>query len=112
MSVYVDPLMNCVRSKAWKYARSCHLFADTPAELHALANKCGLKRAWFQDDDYFPNYDLTFNKRNKAVMLGAVPLSRELAVAKFHEIIHKLNAAAFRESAVKEIEAEAGRVDN
>lgn len=50
----------------------CHLWADTPEELHALARRIGLKRAWFQDRPGFPHYDLTPGRRALALRAGAV----------------------------------------
>lgn len=63
MPVYVDPLISWP-SKAktphcFKDKHSCHMYADTPAELHALAARIGLKREWFQDHRVVGHYDLT-----------------------------------------------------
>ncbi len=41
--VYVDDEMIPWRGKLW-----CHLVADTLPELHAFAQKLGLRQAWFQ----------------------------------------------------------------
>jgi hypothetical protein len=89
MSVYLDPLAECVPTKIWPWHHSAHLFADTAAELHTFAARLGLKPAWFQDDDYFPHYDLTAHKQTAAITAGALPLSRAEAVAKWHEILHR-----------------------
>jgi hypothetical protein len=58
--------------------RWCHLIADTDEELHALATRIGLKRAWFQGN----HYDLTPGRRALAVAAGAVELDRRAFVAK------------------------------
>jgi hypothetical protein len=87
MSVYVDHILSCVPNKNWRWNHSAHLFADTVDELHAFAARIGLKRIWFQDGDYFPHYDLTVNKHTEAVAKGAILLSREKAIAKWHETI-------------------------
>jgi hypothetical protein len=63
------------------------LFADTVLELHAFAGKIGLKKPWFQDEGFFPHYDLTIRKHALAVSRGAVLLSREKAIEKWHEIL-------------------------
>jgi hypothetical protein len=81
MAVYVDPLLRTTPyhesvNKRWNWRQSCHLVADTEEELHAFAAKIGLQRAWFQQKSS-PHYDLTANKRNQAVRLGAISLTRE-----------------------------------
>lgn len=76
MSVYVDWLMH----HGWKLrghtVKSCHMFADTLEELHAMADAIGMKRSWFQDERA-AHYDLTASKRKRAVELGAVELTRD-----------------------------------
>lgn len=48
----------------------CHMWADEPncVELHDVAQKIGLKRAWFQGN----HYDLTPARRALAVRAGAI----------------------------------------
>lgn len=89
MSVYTDTLQPRQPNKNWRWSHSAHLFADTAGELHRFASRVGLKKVWFQDEGYFPHYDLTPNMRAKAVGLGAVPLTRESAVLKWKEIIRR-----------------------
>ena len=48
------------------------MYADSVAELHAMAKKIGLKMAWFQDTPTLRHYDLTAAKRRLAVQAGAV----------------------------------------
>ncbi len=79
MSVYVDPLFAAVLQGAQARrhgTRWCHMFADSIDELHAMADRIGLKRAWFQDDARLPHYDLVPSKRALAVRCGAVEVSR------------------------------------
>lgn len=71
MSVYVDPLIDY----GWRLGPSCHMFADTLEELHDMAKRIGMKRAWFQDKETLPHYDLVKSRRDKAVALGAVEVS-------------------------------------
>jgi len=85
MSVYVDPIVSWGKSKTWKWSESCHMFADTLNELHSLAEKIGLKRAWFQDHR-IPHYDLTVNKRKQAIRAGAGPVTLERAAEMWEEL--------------------------
>jgi hypothetical protein len=74
MSVYVDPLIDY----GWKLGPSCHLISDDLDELHEFAQKIGMKRSWFQNDNQsLPHYDLTGNKRRQAIKNGAIELTRE-----------------------------------
>jgi len=64
VSVYVDPMMPCVPSLRWRWTESCHLFADSPAELHLFAARLGLQHSWFQNrPGKLPHYDLTSGMR-------------------------------------------------
>lgn len=49
-----------------------HMIADTEAELHAMADKLGLKRSWYQGD----HYDVAKAKRLEAIVKhGAVAVT-------------------------------------
>ncbi len=78
MTIYVDPPRHYpdtkLRFKWWS-----HMVSDTSAEeLHAFAEKLGLKREWSQNGPH--HYDITPTKRNLALKLGAKPVTlRELA---------------------------------
>lgn len=76
MSVYVDPQLNY----GWKLGPSCHMWADTLAELHEMAGRIGLKRSWFQDKPTLQHYDLTVGKRKAAIAAGVIELDRNTAV--------------------------------
>ncbi len=81
MSVYVDPVMEHGGSKSFRWPRSCHMYADTLDELHAMAVAIGMRRAWFQPDEgRLPHYDLVPARRISAVKLGAVEHTREQMV--------------------------------
>lgn len=82
MSVYVDPVMAHGGSKAFRWPRSCHMYADTLEELHAMAHAIGMRRAWFQDEERLPHYDLVPARRARAVELGAIQHDR-LQVVEF-----------------------------
>ncbi|END4825127.1 DUF4031 domain-containing protein [Shigella sonnei] len=80
MTVYVDVLMN----HGWKLrghpTKNCHMFTDGDIEeLHEMAETIGMKRSWFQDKR-IKHYDLHARRRQKAVELGAVEVSRREAV--------------------------------
>lgn len=79
MSVYVDKLfvMASRDSQAYRVGqrhghRWCHMWADSEEELHAMAAKIGMRRAWFQDKPGFPHYDLVPTRRAHALRLGAI----------------------------------------
>lgn len=70
VAIYVDRLIQ------WGNARWCHMMSDTSlGELHAMAQRIGLRREWFQDNAHHPHYDLTPNKRQAAIRAGAIPVS-------------------------------------
>lgn len=67
MAVYVDDAFIAFRGGSY-----CHLFADTDDELHALAQRIGLKREWFQDTKpEFHHYDVSLSMRAAAIRAGA-----------------------------------------
>ncbi len=101
MTVYVDSLVGhpdpkdpqARRAGARHGQRWCHLFTDSAdcADLHAMAAKIGLKRAWFQNEaGKLPHYDLVPPRRAAAAALGAVECGR----AKLVECIHAARARA------------------
>lgn len=85
MSVYVDKAAN-------GYGRMvmCHLVADTPAELHAMADRIGVARRWFQDPKTMnvstPHYDICKSKRALAIEAGAIECERNDFVAHVRRI--------------------------
>lgn len=91
MAVYVDPMMSCIPNGRWRWTRSCHMFADTVDELHAMASVIGLRRAWFQPSPphRFPHYDLHESRRRAAVFAGVVELDRRQAVEKWTSLARR-----------------------
>lgn len=85
MSVYVDKATN-------GYGRMvmCHMVADTPDELHAMADRIGVARKWFQDPRTMnvstPHYDICKSKRALAVTAGAIECERNEFVAAVRRI--------------------------
>jgi hypothetical protein len=55
----------------------CHMLADTPEELHAMADRIGIRRKWFQGD----HYDICLAKRLMALRAGAVEVEVREIVA-------------------------------
>ena len=80
MPVYVDAAI-------YPYGRMimCHLMADTVEELHAMADKIGIQRKWFQNKST-PHYDICKSKRAAAILNGAIEIDRHQTV----ELIRKL----------------------
>lgn len=99
MAVYVDPIAAWGRSKTWKWDKSCHMFTDpgNEDELHALAKRIGLKRAWFQEREDLPHYDLTEGKRFQAVKAGAVEVTfQRMAAVMWRNRISRLRRVIAR----------------
>lgn len=85
MSVYVDLLMHHGGSATFRWKESCHMYADTLDELHDLARRIGMRKAWFQPHAFLPHYDLTESRRARAVAAGAVEHTRQEMVAVMRE---------------------------
>ena len=86
MAVYVDWLIDWGWKLRGRPTPSCHMTADTPAELHAMAARLGMRREWYQDQGTIPHYDLTPPRRAAAVQAGAVELSRAALRATYRRI--------------------------
>lgn len=69
--IYVDALHH-YPDCGLPYTYWCHMATDGHLqELHAMAARLGLKRAWFQNKPSHPHYDLVPSKRVLALQLGA-----------------------------------------
>lgn len=77
MAVYVDDAFVSDEPGAWgKWTGGGHMQADTLEELHAFAQRIGMRRSWFQTRAGRPekdHYDLTCARRDRAILLGAIP---------------------------------------
>lgn len=74
MTTYVDNATN-----PYSRMKMCHMVADTIEELHAMADKIGIQRRWFQNNPDHPHYDLSQSKRVLAIQNGAIEIdSRQL----------------------------------
>lgn len=87
MTVYVDTLIKYDLTGKSAQVRNvfrdgaCHMFTDGPIEeLHAMAERIGLKHSWFQDGD-LPHYDLNPKRRMASVFAGAVECDKHKTVA-------------------------------
>lgn len=87
--VYVDPLAvfgtDCAPT-CFRHKPSCHMYADSLEELHAMAQEIGLKRSWFQDHRMLAHYDLTPFMRQRAIRKGAIAQTRREAVEKWRSL--------------------------
>ncbi|HET7037325.1 MAG TPA: DUF4031 domain-containing protein [Thermomicrobiaceae bacterium] len=79
MTCYVDELRHYPGHRSG-HQHWCHLVSDGgEPELHGFAARLGLRREWFQARSRHPHYDLPPAGRERAIELGAVPVSsREL----------------------------------
>ena len=72
MSILVD------ESQVWPNGVGlwCHMMSDIQgpaglAELHAMADRIGMSRSWFQNKPRHPHYDLRPSARALAIAAGA-----------------------------------------
>lgn len=84
MPVYVDKASNPLGRM-----KMCHMMADTLDELHAMADKIGMKRAWFQNNPDHPHYDLSQTKRQLAIQSGAIEIDNYQLVELVRKWRHK-----------------------
>ena len=68
MAVYVDDMR-----AGFGRMVMCHMVADTLDELHAMADRIGVARRWYQGPPVtrMPHYDIALSKRALAVQAGA-----------------------------------------
>lgn len=60
----------------------CHMMSNTIEELHAMADKIGIARKWFQNHEY-KHYDICLSKKKLAIKYGAIEITARDMVAKF-----------------------------
>lgn len=71
MPVYVDKSEN-----GFGRMVMCHMIADTPAELTAMALRIGVALRWFQYRSSTPHFDIAKSKKALAIAAGAIELER------------------------------------
>ena len=91
MSVYVDQPVH-------RYGRMlmCHMLADTPEELHAMAKRIGVAHRWYQLTASTPHYDIARSKRAQAIARGAVVADRDLLISIIRKIRSEILARTER----------------
>jgi hypothetical protein len=76
-----------VGNKEYKYRQMLmsHMVADNLIELHAMADKIGVQRKYFQDAK-IPHYDICKNKKQLAILNGAKLISDKqiIILCKYH----------------------------
>lgn len=85
MTVYIDALKH-YKGTGLKHSTWCHMIADSFAELHAMADKLGMQRKWFQKGAWHPHYDLIPRRRARALEYGAVELPRREFAVKLRQL--------------------------
>lgn len=72
MAVYVDDM----RASFGRMVM-CHMVADTLTELHAMADRIGIARRWYQGPPYgrWAHYDIALSKRADAIASGAIEIT-------------------------------------
>lgn len=78
MSVYVDPAVH-----GFGRMVMCHMMADSPEELRAMADQIGVAQRWIQHPgEWHEHFDVCKSKRALAVAAGAIEVtSRALVLA-------------------------------
>jgi len=77
MAVYVDDAKN-----RWGRFRMAHMWADTRAELIAMADRIGLQRRWIREPPKarWLHVLVCQDKRARAIACGAIPTDRYGAI--------------------------------
>jgi len=73
MAVFTHKPMTVEPSTRWRFGQVSHLSADSISELHAFAEKIGVKRCYYSNKrgKYRPHYDLSPAGFQRAVDAGA-----------------------------------------
>jgi hypothetical protein len=72
VTVYVDDM-----NAAYGRMKMCHMLADSDEELHAMADRIGVARKWWQSPAKTSgsHYDIALSKKALAIAAGAVEIT-------------------------------------
>jgi hypothetical protein len=70
MTVWIDDMYLYPMGQFGRMKMS-HMISDNEDELHAMAQKVGVAKKWYQKD----HYDICMEKRLQAIAFGAVPIT-------------------------------------
>lgn len=70
MAVYIDDMYRYAIGR-FRGMEMSHLIADAEAELHAVAQRVGMKPEWYQGD----HYDIPLTRRDQAIAAGAIAIT-------------------------------------
>lgn len=78
MTVYVDDM-----NADYRGMKMSHMLADTDEELHAMADRIGVQRKWWQSPTTTSgsHYDIALSKKALAIKAGAVAITWRQASA-------------------------------
>lgn len=79
--VYVDDMYKYPMGQ-FRRMKMSHMIADTEEELHIMAQRIGIARKWHQRD----HYDICMSMRDKAILLGAQPITLQELAFKVRDI--------------------------
>jgi len=65
------------------YTNGKYLIADSIKELHAFAQKIGLKRSWFQSTHIIPHYKVWGATLKKALKFGAKKIATKNLISNY-----------------------------
>ncbi len=81
MTVYVDD-MHLRLMGSFGSMKMCHMVADSDDELHAMADRIGVQRKWWQrPPQHDSHYDIAMSKREAALALGAIAVTMRQCAA-------------------------------
>jgi hypothetical protein len=89
MTIFVDAIVDWGSERCWGLPGTlwCHMASDTSLEeLHAMAEKIGMRRSWFQDSPGHPHYDLTPHRRAAALAAGATEADRATIIGAWRRL--------------------------